>query len=230
MEAMCRKQGVRRWSEKSPVHALHIHEIRRLIPDSLIVHIIRDGRDVALSLANFGRMHPFFWDGGRTLSAFGMYWKWILRRARTAGRQVGQDYYELNYEDLVQNPEATLAALGRFIDHDLDYARILRTGIGCVNQPESAFRAGVTSSGDFNPIGRWKQKCSSRELANFESLVGDCLEEFGYTLASDRSGGRRALPTAIARVFYASQIESLHWLKSRKALRNFVGKRAHTHL
>src|SRR6267143_5787727 len=51
MEEMCRKQGVHRWVEKTPDHALYISQIKRSIPESLIVHIIRDGRDVALSLA-----------------------------------------------------------------------------------------------------------------------------------------------------------------------------------
>src|SRR5215469_3732838 len=45
MEEMCRRQGVRRWAEKSPAHALYIPDIKRVIPDSLFVHIIRDGRD-----------------------------------------------------------------------------------------------------------------------------------------------------------------------------------------
>ena len=224
MEAICRKQGVSRWAEKSPAHALYIPEIKRSIPDALIVHIIRDGRDVALSLADFERIYPFLWDGGKTLPAFGMYWKWHVRTARSAGRQVGQDYYELHYEDLVQRPNDTLYRLGCFIDHDLDYTRILRKGLGSVRQPESSFSSD-RSSDDFNPVGRWKQKYSPRELAEFESLLGDCLEEFGYTLATDPSERRQGLSTAVTRVFYTSQIESIHWLKGRRALRHFVGTR-----
>jgi len=229
MEAMCRQQCVRRWAEKSPAHALYIPEIKRLIPNSIFVHIIRDGRDVALSLANFERLYPFLWVAGQTLPALGMYWKWMVRRARSGGKQIGPDYYELNYEDLMQNPRDTLAALGRFIDHDLDYARILRAGIGSVTKPESSFR-GVASSGDFNPVGRWKQKYSAQELAEFESFAGDCLEESGYILASDSSGRRLTSPITLARFFYASQLESIHWLKNRKTLRHFVGARGRRRL
>src|SRR5215469_7983176 len=43
MEEMCRKRGVGRWVEKTPDHLLSIPEIKRLIPDCLFVHIIRDG-------------------------------------------------------------------------------------------------------------------------------------------------------------------------------------------
>jgi len=224
MEAMCRQQRVRRWAEKSPAHALYLPEIKRSIPDSLIVHIIRDGRDVALSLANFEKIHPFLWDLGKTLPALGMYWKWIVRRARGAGRQIGPDYYELHYEDLIQNPRDTLAKLGRFIDHDLDYARILQAGIGSVSRPESSF-PGVTSSGDFKPVDRWKQKFSPRELAEFESLAGDCLEEMGYTLSTGPMNQRRSLPIMVTGSFYASQLKSMHWLKGRRTLRTLVGRR-----
>jgi hypothetical protein len=125
----------------------------------------------------------------------------------------------------MQNPTETLGALGRFIDHDLDYASILRAGIGTVSQPESSFRGAISPRG-FNPVGRWRQKYSARELAQFESLVGDFLEDLGYTLATNSSERRRGLPNIISRAFFAWQIESIHWLKGRRALRRLVGTRA----
>src|SRR5437763_233421 len=49
MEQMCRKQGVARWADTTPEHLLYLPRIKATIPGALIVHIIRDGRDVALS-------------------------------------------------------------------------------------------------------------------------------------------------------------------------------------
>src|SRR5439155_14573478 len=49
MEEMARKQGVERWADTTPEHLLHLERIKETIPNALIVHIIRDGRDVALS-------------------------------------------------------------------------------------------------------------------------------------------------------------------------------------
>ena len=48
MEAMARQQGVRRWADCTPEHLLHLPRIKQLIPEALIIHVIRDGRDVAL--------------------------------------------------------------------------------------------------------------------------------------------------------------------------------------
>jgi Sulfotransferase family len=224
MEMMCRKQGVRRWAEKSPTHALFIPEIKRLIPDSLIVHIIRDGRDVALSLSNFGRLQPFLWARAKPLLSFGLYWEWMVRRARFDGQRIGPDYYELHYEDLLSSPEGTLARLGDFIAHDLDYDRIRRAGFGSVGRPDSSFH-GMTAPGDFKPVGRWKQKCSPRELVEFETLMGDCLEQVGYTLATNPQDTKSTLSAIITRAFYTSQLASIHWLRNRRVLRRLVGRK-----
>ena len=49
MGEMARQQGVRRWADCTPEHLLCMPRIKETIPDALIIHIIRDGRDVALS-------------------------------------------------------------------------------------------------------------------------------------------------------------------------------------
>lgn len=48
MEETARKQGVERWADCTPEHLLHIPEIQKQMPDAFVIHIIRDGRDVAL--------------------------------------------------------------------------------------------------------------------------------------------------------------------------------------
>ncbi len=225
MEALCLKQGVRRWAEKTPEHALFIREIKQSIPDSLIVHIIRDGRDAALSLANFGRLHPYFYGGGRSVVPFGVFWKWMVRKGRAAGERIGPDYYELHYEDLVEKPRATLSRLAKFIGHDLNYDRILRVGYGSVRQPDSSFRS-TASSGPFSPVGRWRKQYRPEELERFESLVGDCLEEMGYPLATDAGRRRHALDGAVS-AFYLSQLGLKQWLKCRTPLRRMAGRTSH---
>src|SRR5215470_18250300 len=54
MEEIARAQGVKRWADCTPDHLLYMREIKCEIPDALFVHIIRDGRDVALSYAKQG--------------------------------------------------------------------------------------------------------------------------------------------------------------------------------
>ena len=62
MSEIARAQGMQRWAENSPEGVLHLPTIKRQIPDALVIHIIRDGRDVALSLARLKYVRPFPWE------------------------------------------------------------------------------------------------------------------------------------------------------------------------
>jgi hypothetical protein len=225
MEAMCRKQGVRRWAEKTPDHILSIAKIKRFLPDALIVHIIRDGRDAAISLANWGRIQPYFHQAGSKLLSFGAYWKWLVGKGRSAGRRIGADYYELHYENLVEKPRDTLAQLGGFIGHNLDYDRISQVAVGSVSAPNTSFQNLASPRGG-NAVGRWKKQYSPAELAAFEALVGDCLQATGYTLATPLAERRKALSTAGLSAFYRSQLELKYQLKSQTPLRRLAGWRS----
>ena len=120
MEEMARVQGAARWADCTPDHLLYIREIKREIPNALIIHIIRDGRDVALSYVQQGWAYPLPWDRGEQLSVAGLYWEWIVRRGRKTGQALGSDYCEVHYEDLVEKPHATLAGLSEFVGQELD--------------------------------------------------------------------------------------------------------------
>src|SRR5438132_11876943 len=129
MGGMARHQGVRRWADCTPEHLLYLARIKETIPDALIVHIIRDGRDVALSLGKQKWIHPFAWDRQHPLLAGALYWEWMVRKGREDGRKLGNDYCEVRFEELIQDPRTVLFRLGEFIEHDLDYDRIREIGI-----------------------------------------------------------------------------------------------------
>ncbi len=50
-EAYAGEQGKPRWGDKTPAYMLAIQRIGRTLPESRFIHLIRDGRDVALSQA-----------------------------------------------------------------------------------------------------------------------------------------------------------------------------------
>src|SRR3989442_1426437 len=71
---------------------------------------------------------PLPWDrGSRSLLATALCWEWMVRKGRQFGSHIPGDYIEVHYEDLVRNPTNTLATLGEFLQHDLDYDRIQNT-------------------------------------------------------------------------------------------------------
>jgi hypothetical protein len=219
MEEVARSQGVRRWADCTPEHLLYMEAIKREIPNALFIHIIRDGRDVALSYVKQGWSHPLPWDHHECLGVAGLYWEWLVRKGREQGRRLGADYQEVRFEELIANPHQTLSRVGKFVDHDLDYARIQRVGIGSVSEPNSSFSS--ETQGPFNPVARWKEKMSPEQASAFEELVGDYLRVLGYTLSAEPLRKNRTR-TARMRASYFAMFAAKQWTRANTPLGRFV--------
>lgn len=216
MEAIAARQNVTRWAECTPAHVLWLPEIKRQIPEARVIHIIRDGRDVALSLAQLGWIRPAPWHRNHKVLVAGLFWEWVVRRGQQHGRRMAEDYMEVRYEDLVQSPAETLQRLAPFVDHDLAYDRILEAGVGSVRRPNTAFG---DSKGDFQPVGRWKKRASEADVVALNGILGRFLEELGYAPETDREiDTRDTRRLARMRRFYHAYFSSKNWLKRRAPL------------
>ncbi len=184
MEEICAAQGMQRWAENSPEGMLYLPLIKRLIPNALFVHILRDGRDVAASLARRRFVRAFPWEDRYGLMGCGLYWEWIVEYGRSFGQSIPTDYIEVHFEQLLARPQETLNAIGHFIDQPLDYGVIQRIAYGSVAKPNTSFYQEAEST-EFNPVGRWKKNFSPEQLVSFERLVGPTLVELGYETATN---------------------------------------------
>jgi sulfotransferase family protein len=99
-----RANGKQRWADKTPLYALNLDFISRMFPDCQIVHVIRDGRDVAVS-----HRKRF---GYRSAMKSAIKWPRYIKEARAVGARLPADrYYELRYEAVVDNTETALREL-----------------------------------------------------------------------------------------------------------------------
>ena len=99
MDKVALSQNVPRWAVYEPDSVLHVPRIKKDIPDALFVHIIRDGRDIALSLMKMEGFRPFPWSRrARTLLETALYWQWTVHQGRQHGRAIPEDYIEIHYE------------------------------------------------------------------------------------------------------------------------------------
>jgi hypothetical protein len=219
MGEMAHRQGVRRWADNSPEELLHMHNIKRELPDALFIHMIRDGRDVSLSLD--ARPHqwvrPFSWDKEDRLMVTGLFWQWMVQEGRRQGKRLGGDYLEVRFEDLQAQPQGTLAKIGDFIQHDMNYERILQVGIGSVSEPNTSFKGDASG-----PVGRWKKKMSPEKLGMFEELVGSTLTELGYPRAGAGVPVSH-MNAARLRMFYRTYFDAKFWFKNSSLGRAYLG-------
>ena len=211
MGEIARSQNVARWVLYDPDNLLYIPRIRADIPDALFVHIIRDGRDVALSLSKMGGSKPLR-NRAAGLLPTALYWEWMVRRGRQHGLRIADDYIEVRYEELVSDPRVTVRKLGEFLDHDLDYDSIQKASLGRLREPNSSF---WQEDERCSPLNRWSAKLSRSEIVSVEAMVGEFLEELGYSLSSPRGALKSGLAEKAMRAFYFSLLNTKLWLKTQ---------------
>ena len=161
------------------------------------LHVIRDGRDAAVSgwaqVRRVGSDRPF--------SSFAEYahffadrhWVPYVTRARAAAPQLGERYHEVRYENLHANPADEVRSLFRFLGVRADDIAVQ----SCVQQasfraltgrepgvedPDSHYRKGI--------IGDWRNHFDDETLRQFDAVAGSLLSELGY--AGERTPLRRA--------------------------------------
>jgi hypothetical protein len=222
MDEVAHKQQVPRWAVYDPDAVLWVATIKRDIPEALFVHIIRDGRDIALSLRKMAGFNPFPWSRRpRSLEETALYWEWMVQKGRRSGRAVPNDYIEIRYEDLVTDPRRTLKGLSEFLDHDLDYDRIQSAALGRISETNSSFREEAADAG-FNPVQRWKHRLSRDQVAALEWHVGKTLEAVGYARTTSEHEWKPRVRDKCLRTVYPSFLESKLWLKLNTPLGRFA--------
>jgi len=183
--------GKPRWGDKTPGYAFHMPAIQRLLPEAAFIHIIRDGRDAALSL------RPLWFAPGQDISTLARHWRSFVLAARSGGA-VCRRYIEVRYEDLVAAPEAELRRICAFLQLRWDHvmaaphlrapARLAehrerrRMDGGLVVGREQRLRQQWRCSTPPDPsrVGVWREAMDRSMRAEFDDAAGDLLRALGY--------------------------------------------------
>jgi Sulfotransferase family len=188
-----RAQGKERWGDKSPNYVTEIDVLRELFPDCKIVHLVRDGRDVAVSLANIS------W-GSRHIPNVAQDWRWKTVLAHKMGRLLGDSFLEIRYEDIVVDPERGLRKICEFLGEEWN-PHMLGYHEGASDaMPESSMEWHRTSVKPPDPskIGAWKRKMAAADQIIYQDVAGDALDLFGY----ERVSAPRTVSTRLRSLYY----------------------------
>jgi hypothetical protein len=201
-ELYAEREDKPRWGDKTPIYVKHMREIEDVIGEARFVHLIRDGRDVALSRAGRALRHA------APMPKVARRWKRRILNARAQGEQLGH-YLEVRYEDLVLDTEPTLRAVCEFIElpwdermlayHERAGERLREFGdlpsvSGKPARPGEerlAAHAKTREPPDPSRLARWKTEMSREDRAAFERAAGDLLAELGYEVPRGAEFRRR---------------------------------------
>jgi hypothetical protein len=190
--AYARQHGETRWGDKTPAYIGHVDRIAMIWPESRFVMLVRDGRDVALSVMKV----PF---GPNNVWAAARSWAIAIRQGREAARRYPGRVLELRYEDLVTNPAEEIATVCDFLEltYDPDMLAIERTDRSKLVEDQAGWFTNVWAGINTDAVGKWRREMSRRDQRTFESVAGDELRELGY----ETLGGKA--PTALVPAYAA---------------------------
>jgi hypothetical protein len=165
--------------DKHPYYSQHMPVIDRLLPGSRFIHIIRDGREVAVSMMSANRRIGF---GAGEIKGAATNWLQCVTRARAYGAQLGPErYLEVRYEDLLQNTAAELSRIFDFAGLGIGGADAERIASEYHISRKQVSRGDASLNAMRDGHGTiWKQKLSLEERYLFHRYAGTLLEELGY--------------------------------------------------
>ena len=168
-------KGKARWGDKTPFYTPDVDILWKLFPGSRIVHLVRDGRDTAVS------MRGISW-GSRSIARLAEDWRWKTTVAHKVGSVLGEHYLEVRYEDLVRNPEQTLRTICSFLQEPYCQEMLAYPASADQEVPKESQKWHATSitAPDASKLFTWKTRMSLADRIIFEQIAGDALELFGY--------------------------------------------------
>lgn len=187
--------GDLRFAEKTPRNCFLIDFLFQAFGDAQFVHIIRDGRDAALSyskkpwLQAAQAQSQLKEPGGYRFGPYARFWVeperkgefestsdihrciWAWRRhtqsALNAGARLRQtNYHELRYEALVTNPAQEAERLLNFL--------------GITSPQSRQFFYQAVAQAQTNSVGLGYQELSSAQLEQIDAEAGELLEQLNY--------------------------------------------------
>jgi hypothetical protein len=174
-----RREGKPRWGDKTPHYVTDLPVLAELFPACRILHIHRDGRDVALSWLRTG-MEP------RNVYTAAKAWKERVTVGRRAGTALGPETYrEVSFEALVTHPREVMMEVCEFVGESFTEEVLRPSLLPRLYRPRWIRRRPPRPPReviDPSHAGGWRDRMTPRQRVLFESVAGDLLADLGYPI------------------------------------------------
>jgi hypothetical protein len=191
--AYTEQQGKPRWGEKTPTYVQKMKLIQRALPEARFIHVIRDGRDVALSVLD---------RTVRELTAADIARRWQKKITKAREDSPKLDHYiEIRYEDLILDTEPILRRVCEFIElpwddgllsyHERSADRLKEMARALPAEGRAkeltverrmATHEMTTKPPSADRVARWRTQMTAEQRQEFEAVAGDLLDQLGYPI------------------------------------------------
>jgi hypothetical protein len=212
-DALGKAHGKRLVGQKNADHAVptDVPVVLGLWPEAKVVHLVRDGRDVCLSVLNWrirDKVERLFstWNECR-IATLAAWWEWQIRLLREAGSALGpQKYLEVRYEALVAHPEETCAQLCDFMGVAYDPDMLHFHEHAPDRKAKQAWLPPTPGRRD------WRSQMTRDDQERFEAVAGPVLDELGYERGVGQVSAAASRTAVAVRAAFALRPLPRRWL------------------
>jgi hypothetical protein len=178
--AFARKEGKPGWGDKTPHYVHHVDELLAVWPDARFVVLVRDGRDVALSLKRM----PF---GPNNAWAAAQWWARGIRAGERAREQHPDQVMVVRYEDVVASPREEVPRVCEFLGlrFEEDMLALERVDRSKVVADQASWFPTLFAGLNADSVARWRREMRPRDRRVFAQLAGPELGALGYQVPDD---------------------------------------------
>lgn len=166
-----------RWGDKMATFRRCMPALLELFPDARIVHIIRDGRDVASSLL------PLSF-GPNTAYVAAKKWRNFVEHGLKFAAEHPTHVYTLRYEDLIDDPEKYLREICDFVEEPFTEDMLNFHKSGTKRVPRKEIHGQLNKPVNKERTARWKKDLSANQVRVFEAVAGPLLDRLGYEVVN----------------------------------------------
>lgn len=187
--------NIRFVGDKTPLHVMHMHTLRTAFPTAKFIHIVRDGRDAAISITRHSdRMlnritlpgQPLFY---QCIKEAAERWHGSIQAALQFQQQFPHQYHQVRYFELKQAPkeamEGILSFLGASQDDEM-IAQIYKANtFEALSGGRKAGQENISSFYRKGIVGDWKNHFDNKSLEIFNQIAQTSLEAMGYPVVTE---------------------------------------------
>lgn len=163
------------WGDKTPAYVRDMDRLGALFPRAKFIHVVRDVRDVCLSLSKV-------WWHGHTFKEWARYWSEAVEAGIASGYRLGQErYLEVRYEDLVLHDERELVRVCRFLDvqFEIDMLKYHENAERHIAPWERRLHRKAMAPPKPGNIGKWRTDLSRLQLLSVEAVASGTMRKLG---------------------------------------------------
>ena len=163
-----------RWGDKRPSYVLDLDAVLAMFPNAQFINVVRDPRAAVASIRKIG----WFADG---LSAGTDLWLRSQRSADRWRRKLARDqFFELQYEQLVDDTEGALAGLLEFLGLDPDGLESMLNYHEKIDIKSRQIHPLVDKPVTAAAVRSWESSLARPEVGLIESTLADRMARYGY--------------------------------------------------